>query len=369
LKIKRILFVLLILYFFWLAYHLLSFNPPEAGSGFSRPYEVQGVYHVHSTLSDGRRSVDKITEIAKKTSVDFLILTDHGSPNRRCLAAQGWKGRLLLLSGSELSVSRGHLVGLDFDPAVSGFSQNADAAARQIKKANGFTIIAHPYSKTSWSWGKDVSFNGLEIMNADTMLKTNFIPLIPYLPSFFLHTRFALIKMLDRPEKNLRKWDELNRKIPVYAYFSTDAHLLYKPLFSLFRLHVLLDKPLSDGFETARRQVFDALRRGRFYNAVEAAAQAKGFRFYGQDSTGRIHMGGTADLAADLQLRVEAPFSFRKEIRLIRNGRLEIRTEEDDFSYKPQTPGVYRTEVYLKIRSPLRKNIPWIVSNPLYIRK
>jgi hypothetical protein len=76
-------------------------------------------------------------------------------------------------------------------------------------------------------------------------------------------------------------------------------------LFRLFRIHVLLPEKQAGGFDAARRQIFDALQAGRFYSAIEAAAEA----------------------------------------------------------------GTYRAEVFLRERTPLRSGIPWIASNPILIRK
>ncbi len=175
--------------------------------------------------------------------------------------------------------------------------------------------------------------------------------------------------MFDRPHRNLRKWDKLNNLHPIYGYFSLDAHLLYRPALNLLRLHLLLQSPLSEDFDTAKHQVYEALRKGRFYNSFHAAAHAHGFRFSGEKEEKMTPMGGTVILDSPVTLNIEAPFPFAKDIHLVHNGKMIFRSAEDSISYEAAHPGTYRVEVYLTERSPLGKNIPWIVSNPIFLRE
>jgi hypothetical protein len=177
--------------------------------------------------------------------------------------------------------------------------------------------------------------------------------------------------MLERPAQTLRKWDELAAGRPVSGYFSVDAHLAYSILFSCFRLHMLLEEPLAAEFEKARSQVFNALRRGAFYCAVEAARPASGFNFWLESGRGRFPMGATVPPAplSRPQLRAETAFPFPIDIHLLRDGEVVLRTKGPSISFPSEKPGVYRIEIYLRGRSPLARDIPWIISNPIYIRE
>lgn len=361
--------VLFLIYSLWLGFHILRFKTYECPVPADSFFEVEGVYHIHTLFSDGRKSVGEVAKLAARRGVDFIILTDHGNPNLESMAEQGRREGVFVLAGSELSVSRGHLVGLGFDRPSQAFSQNAEEAVAEIQSAGGFSIIAHPYSKVSWTWGELIEYSGIEIINANTSLKKNLLHTTPYLPAFLIKPKLALLKMLLSPERNLRKWDALNRIHPIYGYFSVDAHLLYKPLLDFLRLHVLLRNPLAEDFESAKVQVLRALRKGRFYNAIDAAARANGFRFWAEASRRRIPMGATSSLLSSVTLHASAPFPFGKEICLLRNGKRILRSQEDGLSYRVTEEGIYRVEVYLKERSPLAKNIPWILSNPIFVRK
>ncbi|MGB7294558.1 MAG: CehA/McbA family metallohydrolase [Candidatus Aminicenantales bacterium] len=360
------------LYAFWLGFMIVRHRiPGESPPPRPSPYfEVQGAYHIHTTHSDGRRPPGKVAAAASRQHLDFIILTDHGNPNRPSLAEEGWKDNILVLAGSELSVSRGHLVALDFAKPGGTFAQNAEEAVQQIAAAGGLSIIAHPYSKTRWSWGGDIHPDGIEIVDSDSMIKKNFLPALPYLPALLFAPRLFLLKTLERPVQTLRKWDELSTARNVYGYFSTDAHLAYGILFSCFRLHVLLEEPLAGAFAEAKDQVFSALRRGRFYGAVDAARPAGGFLFWAEKGNTRFPMGSALSFAAAPRLRLRAVADFpNAEIRLLRNGEIVLRSEAREISFAAQDPGVYRIEIYLRGKTPLAEDFPWIVSNPIFWRE
>ena len=368
-KILLILLAIFLLYSLWLSFNILRFRTYKTPKPKTPTLEIEGAYHLHTTFSDGTKNLDEIAKLASLASLDFIILTDHGSPNQKSYSSQGWKEGVLVLAGSELSVSRGHLVALDFELPPHSFSQIAEQAVHEIAKSGGFSIIAHPYSKTIWSWGEFVGYSGIEIINADTMLRKDLFISLPFLPALLVRPDYALLKILDSPYRNLRKWDKMSNLYPVYGYFSLDSHRLYRPLFGYLHLHVLLQNPLSEDFETASKQVFGALRKGRFYNSIHAAAHAYGFRFWGEKEKKMALMGSTVLIDSPIILHIKAPFPFEKEIHLIHNGKNIFRSTEENVSYKAIQPGTYRVEVYLKERSPLSKNIPWIISNPIFLRE
>ncbi len=403
--IGRGLLLAALIYVAWLGVQILSYRVWRAAGPVEGPgipdivggqplYEVEGVYHIHSKNSDGFGTVDRIARAASRAGLDFCILTDHGRPNRGALAAAGWRDGVLVLAGSELSVNRGHLVGLGFrlppdgraGAAQADFSHRAEDAVQEIRARGGFTVIAHPYSKVRWTWGAASDYAGLEIINADTQVKDNALRLLPYLPALLLRPGLPLLRSLDPPATNLRKWDEHGAGARVFGYFSVDAHLFYRALFGLLHLHVLLDAPLprpGADFDAAAEQVFAALREGRFYNAVEAAAEADGFRFEIRTFDGRrLRMGEEAGIEREFfagpdgvapfrapVLAVDAPFPFRHAIRLIRDGTVVAESGAGrTLVYRVPGPGTYRVEVYLKARSPLDRTTPWIVSNPITLR-
>jgi hypothetical protein len=357
------------LYLCWLSFQLISFKNFKTLSPPPSSLEITGAYHIHSTFSDGRKSVSQIARTAAKTSLDFCILTDHGNPNYESIERQGWANGVLVLAGSELSVNRGHLVGLGFNQPEDRFPQQAEPAAYQIKKLHGFSIIAHPYSKTHWTWGPHAHYSGIEIINADAMVKKNYMHMLAYFPALLIQPTLPMLKILKQPTSNLQKWDQLNTQSQIYGYYSTDAHMFYKPLFSLLRVHVLLKQDLSLVFDKAKKQVMDALESGRFFNSIDAAAPATGFRFWGETEQKTIFMGESSLLTQSTTLNIKTPDSLGCKTVLLCDGNRLHTDSESLISFKPPNPGVYRVEVYLQEKSPLDQSCPWILSNPIFLRE
>ena len=69
-----------LLYAIWLSFNILRFKTYKAPALKSSPLEIEGVYHIHTTYSDGRKSLDEIAKLASQANIDFIILTDHGRP-------------------------------------------------------------------------------------------------------------------------------------------------------------------------------------------------------------------------------------------------------------------------------------------------
>jgi len=46
-----------------------------------------------------------------------------------------------------------------------------------------------------------------------------------------------------------------------------------------------------------------------------------------------------------------------------------LRSEGPDISFSSGRPGVYRVEICLRGGSPLARDFPWIISNPIFIRE
>ena len=180
-------------------------------------------------------------------------------------------------------------------------------------------------------------------------------------------------RMLDHPpERNMRRWDELCRERRVVAIGGLDAHqfgkrigpvvpvrvMAYHRSFRYIRTHVLCSEPPAGELEPDRELVFDALRAGRCYIAVDSVAPASGFRFEADD----VPMGGEAP-AGRRTLRVRTPLAAR--LRLLRDGVEIASTEGTSLDAEVEQPGVYRAEARREAKGRERT---WILSNPVYLR-
>ena len=180
-------------------------------------------------------------------------------------------------------------------------------------------------------------------------------------------------RVLDHPpERNMRRWDELCRTRRMVAIGGLDAHqygkrvgpivpvrvMAYHRSFRLIRTHVLCERAPERELERDRVLVFDALRDGRCYIAVDSVAPARGFRFEAPD----VPMGGEAP-AGRRTLHVRTPLPAR--LRVLRDGAELASSEGTMLDVEVEEPGVYRAEAYRRARGRERT---WILSNPVYLR-
>jgi hypothetical protein len=176
-------------------------------------------------------------------------------------------------------------------------------------------------------------------------------------------------RVLDHPPAhNLAEWDRLCQRRRVVGIAGLDAHQIgyrvgehvpvrlmsYTRSFRFLRTHVLCDEPLNGELEHDRDQVFEALRAGRCYMALESLGPTRGFMF----SAGELPMGGEA--AFDGQT-LTATTPRPAQLRLIRDGAPIAECHGAELERRASEPGVYRVEAHLADRT-------WILSNPIYLR-
>ena len=197
---------------------------------------------------------------ARTAGLAFVAITDHNNLDAKPL--EGYRDGVLVLVGSELSTPAGHVLGLglDRDPP---FRFNGDAldAMQDVERLGGTAFAAHPFSAradlrfTAWDtpgpWG-------IELLNGDSEWRRAGPRLLPVLLLYRLNPGYALLRGTSTPDEALARWDEMLKQRDVVGLAGADAHSRlpltrrrslrfpsYEALFSLFRLHVVLDRPLS----------------------------------------------------------------------------------------------------------------------------
>jgi hypothetical protein len=135
----------------------------------------------------------------------------------------------------------------------------------------------------------------------------------------------------------------------------------YEALFQLARNHVLLDAPLVPGDPDAARRVVAALAAGHAWVGVDALAPSDGFGFWMEAPGQRWEMGETLAPVPDLTAHVGGALPEGARVLLLRNG-APFATASGAISVGIGEPGVYRAEVRVAGR-----DVPWVVSNPLYV--
>lgn len=180
-------------------------------------------------------------------------------------------------------------------------------------------------------------------------------------------------RVLDHPpRRNMEAWDELCRTRRVVAIGGLDAHQFGKrigpvvPLrimgyhrsFRYIRTHVLCEAAPTGELEPDREAVYEALRSGRCYIAVDSIAPARGFTFEADD----LPMGAEAP-AARRTLTARTPSDAK--LRLLRDGREIAGATGRTLEAEVEEPGVYRVEA---LRDKHGRERTWILSNPIYLR-
>jgi hypothetical protein len=193
-----------------------------------------------------------------------------------------------------------------------------------------------------------------------------------------------LAKTWTRPDANLAKFDEIaaQRKISLFA--GTDAHSNigfhlfgddagnkplgvkldpYETMFRMARMHVLIekDKPFD------RETLIEAIRAGRFFVGFDVIGNSSGFSFTAMSSDflhTQFSMGEVAPWIS--QIKVVSPLSAR--IVIFKDGQVFKEQIGSSVATDQLNDGAYRIEVYRDDLGPPFDKMPWIISNPVYVR-
>lgn len=124
----------------------------------------RGNTHLHSTASDGRKTIPELGALYRGAGYDFLCLTDHWAPSHNEPYQTG--DGLLWINGVELNNedSRGvefHLVALGDLTGIDG-SLTLEQAVESVRAQGAFLILAHPF----WM---GINFEDSERFNVDAV--------------------------------------------------------------------------------------------------------------------------------------------------------------------------------------------------------
>ena len=358
------------------------------------PVTAAGAYHIHTNRSDGSGSPDDVAAAAARAGLQFIILTDHGDGTRAPDPPQ-YRSGVLVIDAVELSTARGHYVAIGMGQTPYPLRGDPRDVIEDVRRLGGFGVVAHPdSSKSSLQWHDwDPRFDAVEWLNTDTewrdegpMQLTRALLQYPFRPVETLGS------LLDRPDTTLARWDALTQRRRVVALAGADAHARtgwmdedvngyrggrflkipsYEASFRTFAMHVSIDRPLAppDDAAGAAAQIIAALTSGRVYSAIDAVASPATLEFSAAAGNRTTRQGELlAESAAPLSFVARSNGTTGGVIVLRKDGRILTQHPLPELRFESTAgSGTYRVEVYLA-RGPGRPPVPWIVSNPIYVR-
>lgn len=376
-----------------LAEKIEQLNANRTVSENSKYKEYKGIIHAHTNLGGhSTGSFEELIAAANANDLDFVIMTEHWSDtiDTAALTLNGVYGKTLFIGGNEIDTSdsdrfliipgSGDAAGLRKLPTT--------AVIDKLHAENRLALVTYPEKFNSWN----ANFDGIEVFSLHTNAKkmNPFTAIFDGMWSYPAYPELMLASYFKRPDENLRKFDEIAAKRNVSLFAGTDAHSNigfhlfgddagnkgldikiddYATIFSLARQHVLIeaDKPFT------KENLIDALKAGRSFIGFDVIADTTGFRF---ETMGAEHPGNGFDF------NVISPQEARYVI--FRNGEkysegfpfsqaqmdidLSSRILSPPKEFLVSEPGAYRVEVYLDQLGPPFDKMPWIISNPIYVR-
>jgi hypothetical protein len=345
--------------------------------------DFAGVIHVHTSLGGhSLASLEELIEGAK--GLGFVVVTEHTANliDTAALTLNGTFNGTLFVGGNELDTHTGDRFLLIPGTHEAYVRRNTETPEflPPFQKEGRLAFVTYPEKFKSWTTS---NFDGVEVFNLSTSTRDVSYPLFIFdmLWAYRNHSDLALAKHLMRPDANLEKYDEAARNRRITLFAGSDAHsnigfhflgdqtgkkLLrfkfddYAAVFRVVRTHVLLE----NGRALTRETLLEALREGHCYIGFDVLGDTKGFSF---SAGGRIQ-GDEVMLAAGLRLHVAAPAESR--IVLLKDGKpISEASASTKLVFHPTDPGTYRVEVFMDSLGRPFDSLPWILSNPIYIRQ
>jgi hypothetical protein len=350
---------------------------------------VRGAYHVHSNRSDGTGTMAEIAAAAARAGLQFVIVTDH-SDGTRLPDAPAYINGVLMIDAVEISTFDGHVTALGMPASRYPLGGAARDVVADIIRLNGVAVAAHPGSvKPELQWTDwDVPVHGLEWINGDSEWREEGMAALGRaLLTYPFRPGESLASLVDRPEAVIRRWDALLATRPVVALAGSDAHARlglrdtepfdgraalrtpgYQQMFRVMSLGIpRLALALDADADAA--SIVTAIAEGNVFSTIDALAGPAAFGFIGTSSGIRVGVGGRLPVGqpVDFAVTTNAPPGAR--VALLKDGQT---IAEADAAMRlqytaPAGPGVYRVEVSLP-GAPGTPPVPWILSNPIYVR-
>jgi hypothetical protein len=349
--------------------------------------EVRGVYHIHTTRSDGTGTMDDVAAAAARAGLQFVIVTDHGDGTRRP-DPPAYRHGVLCIDAVEISTDGGHYAALGLGQTPYPLAGEPRDVVEDVRRLGGFGIVTHPLSpKRGLSWQDwQAGFDGIEWLNGDSVWRdAPRFRLALAAWTFAFRPVASLTSLYARPLA-LDRADLVAGRRPVVFMAGVDAHARlgardgrdpnrtslflrvpsYETSFEVASLGVRLTKPLTGDAASDGDAVVGAIRAGHVHTVVGGLARPGAFEFAASSGGVSAGEGDTLALGDAVTIRVRANVPPGGCIVLFHDGREIARASQEHLVYASNRRGVYRAEVWLEAPRETRPR-PWIVGNPIYV--
>lgn len=406
LKVKKLfIFFILFIVFTFLMYgiFLSRYTPNVFSNGLvfnNAPgyYDYSGAINVRTLQTSGSGTIQEISEAARASGLDFVILTDLNTlPEAR--DAEGNMNNVLILIGSEYKYLDSRL--LNINGSLQDFVQNSGRSQIYLtdllndesrSDSNGFFALAHPL-KPGYQWSGDVpvGLEAIEVFNLKAIWQWAWLKdrssfawtllTYPFNPNLAFARLFA-----ESSDDELLLWDQLNkeRKVVGLAGSAAESRVKffgqvlqvpsYQTLFNIMKNHVLLTSELTGNFEIDKKKIYSALKLGQSYLSLDLLSNPKGFVSYMRSENDKIYNLGSEitstknlDLIVRLPSKPQVPF----QVMIYRNGEKILSSTSVETSLPIRENGSYRVVVRLRVLLPIPDGkiwIPWIFTNPIHVK-
>lgn len=350
--------------------------------------EYVGVIHAHTNIGGhSTGTFDELIAAANSNNLDFVLMTEHVSDtiDTAALTLNGVYGKTLFVGGNELDTTDGDrfLLVPGGGEAAKARMSGTSAFLAKAKEENKLALITYPERFKSW----DSAFDGVEVFSLHTSAKSmnRLTALGDLIWTYPAYPELMLANGWTRPDSNLAKFDEIAAQRKVSLFAGTDAHSNigfhlfgddagnkplgikldpYETIFRMARLHVLIEKDKPFDSET----LIEAIKTGRYFVGFDALGDSSGFSFLAHGSAfggPKFSMGDSAAWLSELIVMSPAP----SKLVVYKDGqRIHEATSVSTFTSQKADYGVYRVEVYRDDLGPPFDKMPWIISNPIYVK-
>jgi hypothetical protein len=348
--------------------------------------DYKGVIHVHTAIGGhSTGSFDELIDGAAKNNLDFVVMTEHTAAlyDTSALTLQGNIKDVLFIGGQEVETATDRFLLVPGSAEAGKMNRVATPDfINTVRAQNKLAFITYPEKHKTW----DAGFDGIEVFSLHTNAKkmNPAFVLFDAIWSYYSYPELVLAKYFYRPDANLQQFDEVTKTKKSTLFAGTDAHsnigfhLLgddagnkiinlkidrYATIFRTVGNHVLLekDKPLTT------ENLLQALKNGRVFVGFDVLSDTRGFTLMAENGAETKTMGDEIALTENTNLKIAAPQTARFVI--FKNGeKIHEEASAAQINFPIKEKGTYRTEVYLDaLGSPFDK-MPWIISNPIYVK-